>query len=439
MRQDEASRVRQGASTTTTPDIMWALATDPSVTVRASLALNPALPAEIGALLAVDADARVRMILNRKLAPLTPALTDEARRRVQQDAVASLTAMVADAALRVRANIAEAVREMPDGPREIVLRLAHDPAVMVCEPVIRFSPMLTQEDLVALITSGPPPTTILAVANRPRIGPAVSDAIVGTADNVAIGALLANRTAHIREVTLDALAAQSEEQTGWQEPLVNRPHLPPMAQRMLSEIVTGHLLETLAARGDLDPKVSQMLRSALTRLPANATPSGQKPQRYKPEGHKPEGRKPEGQQPGDGSAKGAVWAAELRSVAHPDQAEEPLPRKPSGLPDDRAIMEALRRNDLADAGAMLAARADVPVAAVERACELRSSKAMASLAWKAGMSPQTAVVLQAMLARLSPETILRPGPEGECVLSADEMRWQLTFLTGHADRAPTNA
>jgi len=72
---------------------------------------------------------------------------------VQRDAVANLTAMVADAALRVRISLAEAVKNLPDGPRDIVLRLAHDPAVMVCEPVILFSPMLTEEDLVALIAT----------------------------------------------------------------------------------------------------------------------------------------------------------------------------------------------------------------------------------------------------------------------------------------------
>ena len=144
---------------------------------------------------------------------------------MQRDAVANLTAMVAEAALRVRINLAEAVKHLPDGPRDIVLRLAHDPAVMVCEPVIRFSPMLTQEDLVTLIASGPPPSTIMAVASRPQIGATVSDAIVGTANTAAISALLANPTAQIREATLDALAAQSEEQTDWQAPLVHRPHL----------------------------------------------------------------------------------------------------------------------------------------------------------------------------------------------------------------------
>src|SRR5690349_17790587 len=188
MDADEAARVRQGASANTSPEVLQALARDPSVTVRASLALNPALPDHLTAVLAADADARVRSIIGRKLASLTPGLTDTAREQVQQDAVANLTALVADAALRVRTNVAEAVRDMPDGPRDIILRLAHDPAVMVSEPVILFSPMLTQKDLVALIASTPPSTTLTAVARRPKITEKVSDAIVETADVAAIGA-----------------------------------------------------------------------------------------------------------------------------------------------------------------------------------------------------------------------------------------------------------
>jgi uncharacterized protein (DUF2336 family) len=392
MNADEAIRVRQGASASTSPDVLWALATDPSVTVRASLAMNPALPDQVIAVLAADTDARVRAILSRKLSSLTPGLTGDSRQRVQRDAVANLTAMVADAALRVRIAIAEAVKDLADGPRDIVLRLAHDPAVMVCEPVIRLSPMLTQEDLVTLIATGPPPSTLLAVANRPKIDATVSDAIVGTADPAAIGALLANPTAQIREATLDALAAQSEEQTDWQAPLVNRPHLPPRAQRLLAEIVTGHLLETLAARTDLDPKVAQMVRSALA--PVRPNP------------------------PFEAPVDEAMRAARARALA----------LNQAGRLNDEAILGALRRNENREAVAMLAVKADTPATVIERACALRSAKGVVSLAWKAGLTVQTAVVLQVALAHLTPDQVLRPGSEGVFPLPEDEMRWQLAFL-----------
>jgi uncharacterized protein (DUF2336 family) len=400
MDADEATRVRQGACETTSPDILRQLATDPSVTVRASLALNPALPDQVISILQADTDVRVRTILSRKLAALTPTLSEDARQRVQQDAVASLTAMVAEAALRIRASIADSIRDMPDGPREIILRLAHDPAVMVCEPVIQFSPMLTQEDLVALIASGPPATTVMAVASRPRIGPAVSDAIVGCADTAAICALLRNHTAQIREATLDALAAQSEDHTDWQEPLVRRPHLPVRAQRMLAEIVTGHLLDTLASRDDLDPKVGSMLRAALER----------NRQIYPDAAAGRTGRT------ADPDPDATTAFARARAL---DQA---------GRVDDHAILEALRRNAALEARAMLAVKAGVAVPVIEHACSLRSAKAVVSLAWKAGFSAQTAVVLQAMLGRLAPDEILRPGPDTAFPLSEDEMRWQLAFL-----------
>jgi uncharacterized protein (DUF2336 family) len=396
MNAEEKSRVRLGASATTRPDILMRLAADPSVTVRASLAMNPALPDNVSAVLAKDKDARVRSILNRKLAPLTPGLSPPARQQIQQDALENLTNLVAEAALRVRKTIAEAVRDMADGPRQIILRLAEDPDIMVSEPVILFSPMLTPEDLVALIASRPPPSTVHAVARRPRITDPVSDAIVEAGDSSAIGALLRNQTAQIREATLDALAVQSEDHPDWQEPLVRRPNLPPRAARALSEIVTGHLLEVLAVREDLDPGLARDLRAALVRSagpPARGTAGG-------------------------GTA-GTVLTAALGHASA---------LKAAGRLDDQAIIDSLRRNATVQATAMLAVKAGVPTPVIDRACGLRSAKAVVSLAWKAGLTMGTAVALQVTLAGLSAEAAIKPGPGGGFPLTPEEMRWQLGFL-----------
>jgi hypothetical protein len=102
--------------------------------------------------------------------------------------------------------------------------------------------------------------------------------------------------------------------------------------------------------------------------------------------------------------------------------------KQSGRLDDYAIVDALRTNEMMSAKAMLALKAGVALPVIERACDLRSAKAIVSLTWKAGLSPQTAVVLQTMLANLGAAQTLRPGRVGGFPLSEDEMRWQLTFL-----------
>ena len=77
---------------------------------------------------------------------------------------------------------------------------------------------------------------------------------------------------------------------------------------------------------------------------------------------------------------------------------------------------------------MLAVKAEVPVAVVERACALRTAKGIVSLAWKAGLTVQTAVVLQVALAHLPPDMTLRPERDGSFPMTDDEMRWQLAFL-----------
>ena len=100
----------------------------------------------------------------------------------------------------------------------------------------------------------------------------------------------------------------------------------------------------------------------------------------------------------------------------------------SGKLDEQAILDALRRNAPVAAKTMLAVRARVPLSAVEKACGMRSAKAIVSLAWKAGLTPGTAMMLQAALARVPPAEILRGGAGSGYALPEDEMRWQLSFL-----------
>jgi len=392
---EEARRVREGADPAIGLGRMLELARDPSVTVRASLAMNPALPEQVRDLLSTDTDTRVRAIIARKLAVLTADLSPAERALVQDRTIERLTEMVAEAGLQVRVRLAETLRDVPDGPRQIILQLAQDPDLMVAEPVILSSPVLTQADLVTLIASGVPPGTVRAVARRPGIEAPVSDAIVESADVAAITALLGNASAQIREATLDALAVQSEEHPDWQAPLVHRPNLPPRTARILSEIVTGQLLEALGARDDIGADIRGKVLAALTQAP-NLGPS--------------DSREVYGDLP---PAAALARAAALQAA---------------GRLDEAAILDALRRGALTLTSAMLSVKADVSFHVIERARTLRSARGLVSLAWKAGLSMQTAVALQAVLARLRPAAIVKPDAGGDYPLSPSEMRLELDLL-----------
>src|ERR1700722_12408486 len=215
---DEGRRVRLSAGHGTEPDVLRELAMDPSVTVRAALAMNPAAPAEVDSVLANDRDEKVRLLLAQKLAALLPGLSRSNHALLQQQTWETLAILVDDEVTRIRAVIADAVKDLPDAPRELVLRLARDTEFPVYEPVIRLSPLLTTDDLIELITEAPAVGTMAAVANRTCLAPAVSDAIAASTNAIAIRALLANATAQIREATLDALVARSVEHPEWHEP-----------------------------------------------------------------------------------------------------------------------------------------------------------------------------------------------------------------------------
>ncbi len=389
---DETARVRLAASTVSEEHVLLALARDEAITVRASLALNQAAPPGADAILAQDIDERVRTLVARKLALLLPGMAAPGRARMGDRVIDVLERLVADEAVRVRAAIADVVKDMSTAPRDLILRLAADTALPVAEPVLRLSPILTQADLLALLAAPPCQVTAIAIARRPDLPEAVADRIAAMADSEAVEALLTNPTAAIREATLDALIAEAASHPSWHGPLIRRPRLTARAAAALSEIVATCLLEELAARADLDPATRADLRQRLTArlMPPPAEPAA----------------------PGSADA-----LAEARHVAA------------EGRLDEAALMDAVQRGEVRLATALLAVAAGVNASVVERAASLRSGKGLVSLVWKSGFSMRVAGPLQTLLARLAPEAVLRAAPGGDFPLTTEEMRWQIEFLS----------
>ncbi|MGC8524312.1 MAG: DUF2336 domain-containing protein [Acidibrevibacterium sp.] len=390
----EAARVRSGASRTTAPAVLERLASDPSVTVRAAVALNPATPPAADEILAADTDERVRVLLARKLATSLPLIDAGDQARLCEQAYQTLMNLVADEAVRVRATIAEMIKELPNVPQALVLRLARDATSVVSVPILRFSPLLESEDLLALLADPPHSGTASTIARRAFVPAAVAEAIAASSDNQAIQILLENPRAQIREATLDALIARAKGEPRWHAPLVRRPALTAKAARALAEIVATDLLGELSRRADLPAEAIALLRQRLSvRLGVPEKPSAPNI-------------------PPDLEAA-LAWARARN-------AETRL--------DESLLLACVRSGDIVRCIAILAVAAEVPAALIERSRRLRHAKGLVSLVWKAGFSMQVAGLLQTLLCDLPPASLLSPKAGGGFPLTAEEMHWQIEFL-----------
>lgn len=392
---NQAERVGLARRGTTAPEILYFLAGDRDATVRAAVAANAATPPQADCKLRIDSDEAVRVALAGKLAPAAPILAAPQPDKLRRMAFDTLSELVRDTAVQVRATIAEALKDLPDAPRDMILALARDTALPVAEPVLRFSPMLTEADLQALVATPPSEGTLSAIARRPHLAETLSDALVATGNNDAITALLSNASARIREATLDQLIAQAAERKEWHAPMVRRPRLPPRAAAQLATIVADTLLREMMARTDLSTATREALAAAVQRRLGAPPPA--------PPQH--------AQEP----------AAE-------DALAEARARPARGALTEEVLLEATSRGEVRRATALLAAAAGVSYAVVERASSLRSAKGLVSLCWKAGFSMQAAGATQTLLGRIPPAKLLVAGPGGSFPLAPEEMRWQIDVL-----------
>lgn len=385
--KDAGLRLRLAENTGMPESLLAVLACDSDIAVRGAVALNPAASAGSDRLLSKDVDARVRWSLARKMVGLTPP--DGERHTISARTYEILSTLVRDEEVRIRRLLSEELARLPHAPHDLIVVLARDTVISVSDPVLRLSPLLTPADLKALLAEPSNAGTAGSIARRANVPAAVSDAIVASASDEAIRALLANPAASIRESTLDTLIERAAAQPSWHEPLVHRPKLPDRAARALSEIVAADLLQALTDREDFSIELVAELKQRLEHRLAGATPS---------------------------------VPCDAAQMTHATQAEA------RGDLDEAALLAAADAGDGRRVTALLAVAARVGLHEVDHAASLRSAKALVSLVWRAGFTMCAALRVQVLLGHLAPSDLLSPTADGGFPITSDEMRWQLDFL-----------
>ena len=218
---DTKERLRLAKREDTRPEILYYLAEDTVPEVRRAIASNRATPRQADAKLVQDGDEQVRYDLADKIGRLVPELSSEQRGKAEALNIIVLRELAADQFPKIRAIVSQHLKSSDQVPKDIVLQLAQDLEAIVAAPVLQFSPLLSDEDLLAIIAAGRESGALSAIAKRQALGGDVSEAVAQTLDPKAVGALLANDSAQLREDTLDWIIDNAAAVEPWHRPLVS--------------------------------------------------------------------------------------------------------------------------------------------------------------------------------------------------------------------------
>ncbi|MCC9622641.1 DUF2336 domain-containing protein [Thalassospira sp. MA62] len=416
----------------TRPEILYFLATDNDSSVRRHIAANEATPVQADVLLTDDNDDSVRGSLAEKIAHLSAGLSPNETDKLRRMTYEALDKLARDQAVHVRQIISETLKDIADAPQQIIQQLARDAESVVCGPVLQYSPVLTEDDLLEIIEGSSGRGGALSFVSRRRdVGEKLSDAIAASSDKDAISHLLGNKSAQIREETLDQLIDRAPDYPEWHAPLVQRDELPQNAAGKLARFVAENLISVLERRKDLKKDQLAAVREVVQRRIA----SGELKSRDEAiqDAKKKTGKRAE---------KKTKSAAEGNNQSGNDEEtgeEETEPaydkaialHAKNQLTDDE-ISKALAANDIKFARAAISVLSGIPPEAVSKVLNTHSAKGVVALAWKAGLPADLAVKIQVKLGHVPPSQTLSPRKGNLYPLSEEDMNWQLEFFTGMA-------
>lgn len=164
----------------------------------------------------------------------------------------TLTLLLDDPSVEVRRAFAEALAVHEDAPRHLVVALSQD-LPLISEAVFRRSPCLIDGELIEAIGTGPDRVQV-AIASRPWISTAVSDAIADEGGRAAVLAMLENEGADIDEVAFRTIAGRFGGDGAVREAMFGRADLPLAVRQSLIASLGAKLNVFLLSRSWMPQK-----------------------------------------------------------------------------------------------------------------------------------------------------------------------------------------
>lgn len=388
----DAEKAALAARANVPPEFLYYFATNGSSDVKAAVAENPSTPLQADMVLVTDDNQVVREKLagkiGNKAAHVDPDGDAKSTKMVHQ----LLDSLAKDQLPAIRGIISDAIKSLDNVPKPIVSLLAKDVDDLVASPVLEFSPLLSDAELVQIV--GDAGTTALsAVARRNQLAASVSDAVATTGDTDAIVTLLQNETANIEDKTFDRIAELAAGQEQLHAPMVGRGDLPSETIRQVAGFVSDTLLEQLTCRNDLDDSLRDEIRSKI-----------------------------EERLSGTASDNSGIDLNNAQSIA---EAHEEF--RKGRVPAHR-IMRRLNSGDFSFVIAVIALMSGIRHESLANAVLKNNAQAIVSAAWKSGLDPYITETIQKKIPTISSANVLPPSDSGGFPLPHEEMEAMLRTL-----------
>jgi len=175
------------------------------------------------------------------------------------------------------------------------------------------------------------------------------------------------------------------------------------AQRRVAHFILASLFDTLVERGRMRAEVARAMRQSVRQRIEKAKFENRIVNRTAP----------------------VSSEHDLDDAMQDDAGEQSGVAEPVTI--DHYILDALSRNEDALVVQSLAHYAQMPAAIVSKILDSGSARAITALAWRAGMSAPSAVVLQ-MSAAIPEDSIERPAAGGRYAMASTDMDWYIDFF-----------
>ena len=371
------------------PETLDYLAAEADAPTRVAVAANPSTPIQANELLVADVEDEVRTELAHKIARLLPDMSEGEQGQLRQRVIALLEKLAQDNLPRIRMIVAEAIKSRTDMPTKMIARLARDAELEVCAPILQYSPLLSDEDMLELIATVQVEGALEVVAARENLSAAASDAIIATLDISAVAGLLANPKASIRAQSLDRIITKAAKIDQWHAPLVLRTDLSRRAMQRIATFVSRSLVDRLVRVNKLDERFAAELKATAEASLANSTTDPDLPD----------------------VAVEAVNTAYAR-----------------GELNDEVVIEAATLRQRAAVIRALGLRSGIRAADIAHILKAGSGRGITALCWKAGLSMRTALAIEMHIANLPKQSLILPRDGTDFPMSDDEMIWNLQYF-----------